>query len=155
MDVPVVTAAGLKGDTSLFQSLWLQACHQDFLDVLFGERNVGVLQPLVHGEGLAIITPRWMKHILSERTLPRFVKYGINVFGIDANLDKWEIARKAIDETYKFIESIGIPMHLREVGIDDSRLDEMAHHIAVNEGLENAYVPLSEQDIQEILVASL
>lgn len=34
-------------------------------------------------------------------------------------------------------------------------LDEMAHHIAVNEGLENAYAPLTEQDIKEILVASL
>ena len=98
---------------------------------------------------------RWMKHILSERTLPRFVKYGINVFSIDASLDKWEIARKAIDETYAFFESIGIPMHLREVGIDDSRLDEMAHHIAVNEGLGNAYVPLDEKAIKEILVASL
>ena len=62
---------------------------------------------------------------------------------------------KAIAETYQFFESIGIPMHLREVGIDDSRLDEMARHIAVNEGLENAYAPLTEQDIKEILVASL
>ena len=47
------------------------------------------------------------------------------------------------------------PMHLREVGIDESRIDEMAHHIAVNEGLENAYAPLTEQDIKEILMASL
>lgn len=31
----------------------------------------------------------------------------------------------------------------------------MAHHIAVNEGLENAYVPLLEQDILDILKASL
>jgi alcohol dehydrogenase class IV len=46
-------------------------------------------------------------------------------------------------------------MHLRDVGIDDSRIDEMAHHVAVNEGLDKAYVPLTEQDIREILVASL
>jgi hypothetical protein len=46
-------------------------------------------------------------------------------------------------------------MHLKEVGIDESRLEEMAHHIAVNEGLENAYVPLTEQDILSILKASL
>ena len=46
-------------------------------------------------------------------------------------------------------------MHLREVGIDDSRIDEMAQHIADNEGLENAYVPLTKQDIKEILMASL
>ncbi|MBP5374449.1 MAG: iron-containing alcohol dehydrogenase [Bacteroidales bacterium] len=110
---------------------------------------------ITHGEGLAIITPRWMRHILSERTLGRFVKYGVNVFGIDASLPEEEIADKAIDATYAFFESIGIPMHLRQLGIDESRIDEMARHIAVNEGLENAYVPLSEQDIKEILIASL
>lgn len=96
-----------------------------------------------------------MKHILSEKTVERFVKYGVNVFGIDSSLDKFEIANKAIDETYRFFESMGIPMHLKEVGIDDGRLSEMAHHIAVNEGLENAYAPLTEQDILDILKASL
>ena len=110
---------------------------------------------ITHGEGLAIITPRWMKHILSEHTLPRFVKYGVNVFGIDASLPPMEIAEKAIEKTYKFFEGIGIPMHLREVGIDDSRIDEMAHHVAINEGLEKAYAPLTEKDIKEILIASL
>ncbi len=110
---------------------------------------------ITHGVGLAIITPRWMQHILSERTLPRFVKYGENVFGIDPNLPAMEIAHKAIDATYAFFEEMGIPMHLREVGIGPERLEEMAHHVAVNEGLENAYVPLSEEDILKILKASL
>ena len=119
------------------------------------EHALSAYYDITHGEGLAIITPRWMRHILSERTLPRFVKYGINVFGIDASLPQQEIAERAIDATYRFFESINIPMHLREVGIDDSRIDEMAHHIAVNEGLENAYAPLTEQDIKEILMASL
>ena len=96
-----------------------------------------------------------MKHILNEHTLPRFVKYGVNVFGIDPKLDKWEIANKAIEETYKFFESIDIPMHLRDLGIDESRVGEMAHHIAVNEGLDQAYAPLTEKDIAEIITASL
>lgn len=110
---------------------------------------------ITHGEGLAIITPRWMEHILSERTMGRFVKYGVNVFGIDPTLPDEEIARKAIRATYSFFEEIGIPMHLRDLGIGEERLDEMAHHIALNEGLENAYVPLVEKDIKDILVASL
>lgn len=119
------------------------------------EHALSAYYDITHGEGLAIITPRWMRHILSERTMDRFVKYGINVFGIDQTLPKQEIAGKAIDATYEFFESINIPMHLREVGIDDSRIDEMAHHIAVNEGLDKAYVPLTEQDIKEILLESL
>lgn len=119
------------------------------------EHALSAYYDITHGEGLAIITPRWMRHILSERTMDRFVKYGINVFGIDQTLPKQEIAGKAIDATYEFFESINIPMHLREVGIDDSRIDEMAHHIAVNEGLDKAYAPLTEQDIKEILLESL
>ena len=119
------------------------------------EHALSAYYDITHGEGLAIITPRWMRHILSERTLDRFVKYGVNVFGIDASLPKQVIAEQAIDETYRFFESINIPMHLREVGIDDSRIDEMAHHIAVNEGLEHAYVSLTEADIKDILLASL
>ena len=119
------------------------------------EHALSAYYDITHGWGLAIITPRWMKHILNEHTLPRFVKYGVNVFGIDPKLDKWEIANKAIEETYKFFESIDIPMHLRDLGIDESRVGEMAHHIAVNEGLDQAYAPLTEKDIAEIITASL
>ena len=139
---------GCNGILSLGNSYSGWPCHAI-------EHALSAYYDITHGEGLAIITPRWMRHILSEKTIDRFVKYGINVFGIDATLPKQEIAEKAIDATYKFFESINIPMHLREVGIDESRIDEMAHHIAVNEGLENAYVPLLEQDIKEILIASL
>ena len=46
-------------------------------------------------------------------------------------------------------------MHLREIGIDESRLDEMAHHVAVNEGLDEAWAPLYEADIKQILVDCL
>lgn len=119
------------------------------------EHALSAYYDITHGEGLAILTPRWMKHILSEKTVGRFVKYGVNVFGIDSTLAPFEIAERAIEATYRFFESIGIPMHLKDVGIDDRRLGEMAHHIAVNEGLENAYAPLTEQDILDILKASL
>ena len=104
-----------------------------------------------HGEGLAIVTPRWMKHILSEKTLERFVAFGTGVFGIDPALPEMEIAEKAIQSIHDFYREIGLPMTLREVGIDGSRIDEMAHHIAVNEGLENAWTPLYEEDIAAIL----
>jgi alcohol dehydrogenase YqhD (iron-dependent ADH family) len=119
------------------------------------EHALSAYYDITHGEGLAIITPRWMKHVLSEKTVDRFVKYGVNVFNIDPSLDKMDIANKAIEETYKFFESINIPMHLREVGIDESKIDEMAHHVAINEGLDEAWVPLQEKDISDIFRASL
>ena len=119
------------------------------------EHALSAYYDITHGEGLAIITPRWMRFILSDKTVDRFVKYGVNVFGIDPKLDKYEIANMAIDMTYDFFKEIGIPMHLRDVGIGEERIEEMAHHIAVNEGLEHAFVPLTEKDIVDILKASL
>lgn len=119
------------------------------------EHVLSAYYDITHGEGLAIITPRWMKHILNEKTVDRFVKYGINVFGINPNQDKMAIANQAIDATYKFFESIDIPMHLKDVGIDESRIDEMAKHVADTEGLENAWAPLYQEDIAAIFRASL
>ncbi len=142
------TSYGCNGILALGNSASGWPCHGM-------EHALSAYYDITHGEGLAIITPKWMKHILSERTVDRFVKYGVNVFDIDKNQDKFDIANQAIDATYDFFKSIGIPMNLRAVGIDESRIDEMAHHVAENEGLENAYVPLTEKDIADIFRASL
>lgn len=119
------------------------------------EHALSAYYDITHGEGLAIITPRWMKHILSERTLSRFVKFAVNVMGVTPTEDDMQTALQGIDALYAFFEGIGIPMHLREVGIDETRIGEMAHHVAVNEGLENAYAPLLEADIAKIFTDSL
>lgn len=108
---------------------------------------------ITHGVGLAIVTPRWMKHILNDQTIERFVSFGRGVFGLEGS--DTEIAEKSISEMHRFYKEIGIPMTLQEVGIDDSRIDEMAHHIAVNEGLEHAWAPLLEEDIKAILLDCL
>ena len=110
---------------------------------------------ITHGEGLAIITPRWMKKILNDRTMERFVSFGTHIFGIDASLPEKEIAELTIAKTYEMFESFGMPMHLAEVGIERSDLEKIAHHIAVNEGIDNAWAPLSEEDVMDILIESL
>ncbi len=119
------------------------------------EHALSAYYDITHGEGLAIITPRWMKHILNQRTLPRFVKFAVNVMGVTPSEDEMKTANDGIDALYRFFEEIGIPMHLREVGIDESRIGEMAHHVAVMEGLETAYAPLYEEDIAKIFTNSL
>ena len=51
-------------------------------------------------------------------------------------------------ETYEIINP-------KEVGIDESRLGEMSKHVAELEGLDQAWVPLYEQDILDIFKACL
>ena len=119
------------------------------------EHALSAYYDITHGEGLAILTPRWMHHILSPETAERFVRFGTHIFDIPAKLPGWEIAERTIDALVDLFTSFGMPMHLRDVGIDETRLAEMAHHIAENEGLDNAWAPLSEADILSILRASL
>jgi alcohol dehydrogenase YqhD (iron-dependent ADH family) len=139
---------GCNGILSLGNSYSGWPCHAM-------EHALSAYYDITHGVGLAILTPRWMKHILNEKTLPRFVKFAKNVMNITDGKDDMDTAVKGIDALYAFFESINIPMHLKEVGIDESRLGEMAHHVAVNEGLDQAWAPLSEQDILDIFKASL
>ena len=112
---------------------------------------------ITHGAGLAIITPRWMKEILSNRTLERFVTLGIRLFEFDSNMDKEEMANKVIDNFYQFFLSIGIPMHLKELGVDENRIEEMAKHILQHDSTlgEFMYVELDEAALIRILKTSM
>ena len=112
---------------------------------------------ITHGAGLAIITPRWMKEILSEKTVERFVTLGTGLFGFDNNLSAMEIAAKVIDAFYNFFESIGIPMHLGELGVKADKIEEMADHILANDNTNEPYMfaPLDKSALIRILKASM
>ena len=110
---------------------------------------------ITHGAGLAIITPRWMEEILNNDSLDRFVVLGKELFNIDVkNVND---AKLVINEFYKFFESIGIPMHLKEVGVDEEKIDSMADHIlkydSTNE--EWMYHPLDKKSLVKILKESM
>lgn len=89
------------------------------------EHELSAFYDITHGVGLGILTPYWMKYVLTPDTVHRFVEYGRNVWKIHGN-DEMEIANKAIEKTREFFNSLGIPSTLREVGIDESKLDKMA-----------------------------
>ena len=112
---------------------------------------------ITHGAGLAIITPRWMREILSERTVERFVTLGKDLFGFDKKLSDKEMAQKVIDEFYAFFESIGIPMHLGTLGVKEEAIEDMADHILANDDTSQdwAYVPLDKAALVRILKASM
>lgn len=119
------------------------------------EHALSAYYDITHGEGLAILTPHWMRHILNGKTRERFVRFGTHIFGLNPSGNPDEIAEQTIRKTAELFESFGMPMHLKEVGIDESRLEEMARHVADTEGLEEAWAPLKQEDILKIYQASL
>lgn len=90
------------------------------------QHELSAYYDITHGVGLAILTPHWMEHVLDEDNLYKFVEYGVNVWDIDKNLSEMEIAKLAIRKTGEFFQSLGIPMSLREVDIDEEKFETMA-----------------------------
>jgi alcohol dehydrogenase YqhD (iron-dependent ADH family) len=115
------------------------------------EHELSAFYDITHGVGLAILTPRWMRYILSETTVDKFVDYAINVWHLEPNDDKFALANSAIDATEKFFEDCGIPMTLSEIGIDKANFEKMAKAAVEHGGLSDAYVSLNEEDVYKIL----
>lgn len=115
------------------------------------EHELSAFYDITHGVGLAIVTPRWMRYILSENTVDKFVDYAVNVWHLEPKEDKFALANEAIDLTEKFFKDCGIPMSLKEVNIDETHFDEMAKGAVERGSLAYAYVPLNEADVKKIL----
>jgi alcohol dehydrogenase YqhD (iron-dependent ADH family) len=118
------------------------------------EHELSAYYDITHGVGLAILTPHWMKYILNESTLDKFVEYGVNVWGIDESGDKYAIANEAIEKTRNYYISLGIPTTLREIGIDEEKLEEMANQ-ATRRGKLGDFGVLEAKDVLNIFKESL
>lgn len=123
------------------------------------EHELSAFYDITHGVGLAIVTPRWMRYILNETTVDRFVDFAVNVWHLepagavsDLSLaQKMSLAEQSIVCLEQFFKDCGLPSTLSEVGIDRTHLREMSEAAVLHGGLENAYVPLTPEDVEHIL----
>lgn len=116
------------------------------------EHQLSAVYDITHGIGLGILTPAWMKYVLSEENIHRFVDYGKNIWNLSGS-DK-EIAEKSIEKTKEFFTSLGCPSSLSEIDIDDSHFEEMAAN-AVFKGSVGSMKKLTKEDIVAIYKLAL
>ena len=113
----------------------------------------GMYDRVAHGAGLAVVFPAWAKFIYkNEKALPRFCQYANRVWGIDMDFDHPErTARLGIEATENYFKSIGMPVRLRELEVDDSKFEEMAEKCTFfGKRVLRDYIPLGKQEIVEI-----
>lgn len=120
------------------------------------EHELSAFYDITHGVGLAILTPRWMRHILKKDPSCewRFVRFAKNVWGMEGE-DEHALANAAIDRLEEFFRDSGIPMTLSELGIGEEHFAEMASHANRGGYLKNSFVALTDEDIVEIYRACL
>lgn len=61
-----------------------------------------------------------------------------------------EAALAGIEKTAEFIRTLGLPLYLSEVQIDDSRFEEMADKALAHRESVGFFVPLVKEDILAI-----
>ena len=117
------------------------------------EHELSAYYDITHGIGLAILTPRFMRYCLkTDAIASRFAQFAKNVMDVDAtNKDDYTIAQEGIDKLYAYYEAVGVPMHLKDLNIDETHFEAMAQHAIDFGALHTAIMPLYKQDVINIL----
>lgn len=114
------------------------------------EHELSAFYDITHGDGLAILTPAWMRYVLDDTTVDRFCMYAKNVWDIEDD-DKFAAANKAISKTEEYFKLLGLPSKLSEVGINDEKFKEMAAEAVRTSGVATrSYYHLGVDDIVKI-----
>lgn len=117
------------------------------------EHELSAFYDITHGEGLAILTPAWMEHILNDDTLDMFTAFARNVWGLTGE-DDYALAHAGIDALrHFFFDTMGMPANLRAVGISNEKHFEVMAQKACD-GSKGSFVALTKQDIIEIFRAA-
>jgi alcohol dehydrogenase YqhD (iron-dependent ADH family) len=90
------------------------------------EHELSAIYDVAHGAGLAVVIPGYMRYVYKDN-VNMFVQFAVNVMGVKAGFrDPDAIALEGIDRLAEFFVSLGLPSTLKELGIGEDRLAEMA-----------------------------
>ena len=108
---------------------------------------------------LAVVNPAWMR--FAARANPaKFVQFAERVFGLKAkNSDDLDCALAGIKCYEAFLQSIGCPIRLSELGIGDELFSQYAEDAALvlrdEDGNLLGRPPMSKEDIEAVLCFAL
>ena len=90
------------------------------------EHELSAIYDVAHGAGLAVLTPAWMQYVYRDN-VNMFVQFAVNVMGVKGSYrDGDAIVQEGIARLREFFRRMGLPSTLKELGIDESKLELMA-----------------------------
>ena len=117
------------------------------------EHQLSAVYDVTHGEGLAILTPHWMRRVLDEESVGQFEELAVHIWKVKPSGDRFRTAQEGIACMERFFESLGLKSRLSQLGIDESHFEEMAAKAAAQ--VKGAYRELTKEDIIQIYRDSL
>ena len=90
------------------------------------EHELSAIYDIPHGEGLAIVFPAWMKYVYREN-IEKFARFAERVWDVDTGSGGMESAAlEGIARMEGYYSEVGLPVRLKDIGINGDRLKEMA-----------------------------
>jgi len=90
------------------------------------EHELSAIYDVVHGAGLAVLTPGWMQYVYKDN-INMFVQFAVNVMGVEGSYrDADAVAKEGINRLREFYFKLGMPSTLLEIGVNEEKLEEMA-----------------------------
>lgn len=113
--------------------------------------DLGAVYDVTHGAALSALLPSWMTYLKSEKSA-LLLRYASEVWGIEVNPEDPE---KTIDEgiqkTKEFFAGLGLPVTLKELGINFEKDGKMlADRLDCHGDYGDAYIDLSPKDVYKI-----
>lgn len=131
----------------------LVACGKssDWMVHMLGQA-VGGYTNATHGITLAAVSLPYYRHILPYG-LPKFKRFAENVWGVQAvgKTDE-QVAQEGLSCMEAWMKEIGVTMSIRELGADETMLDDLADATMI---LDGGYKKLDRQEIIDIFRESL
>ena len=113
---------------------------------------VGGVTNATHGMTLAAVSQAYYHHVLPYG-LPKFKRFAEAVWSINpAGKTDEEVALAGLDAMKAWMEEIGVVMHLTELGVDESMLDQIAD---LTFHMDGGYKALKRDEILAIFRESL
>ena len=106
----------------------LTQCGREFMLIVhqFEHEVSGMYPKVAHGAGLAAIWCSWARYVYSANIM-RWLQYAHNVWNLDIDFEHPEkTIEKAIDMQEEYYASIGMPIRLKELGVEKSSLEKLA-----------------------------
>lgn len=130
-------------------------CDSDWA-VHYMENPITTATHELHGATLAAITVAWMKYC-HLRDLPKAVNFALRVMEVPAGGSDEETAMAGILALEQFLEEVGLPIRLGEIGIREEDLEKMAGRALVTSGKDTVggVSRLTEEEVVEIYKIAL
>lgn len=113
---------------------------------------IGGVTNATHGMTLSAVSQAYYHHVLPYG-LPKFKRFAEAVWSIDpAGKTEEEVALAGLDAMKAWMEEIGVVMHLTELGVDESMLDQIAD---LTFHMDGGYKALKRDEILAIFRESL